>query len=288
MYNTRLTLKVLSVDWDYFVDTEMGPRVKYFPDGGSEDIPIDIQDFIWTMRYTQYKDELLSIKSDRSQLFLFNKILNNCLPIHLTGITDLLICDSHKNIYGFIISTIKNIETLIGESFNLNLEIINIDFHHDLYNIRDVDSNRISQVDCGNWVWQLFKYFLSDNGMVKYKWIRRETSDMREYDMACDRFKDNSCIDISNDIGITDDVLNFNPDIVFICRSMEWSPPHLDRSFIRQTKRLCYQDKFWNTMVEQDIFKNRWRSISRELNNNDDIKKLELFTKTHKHIISIG
>ena len=43
MYNTRLTLKVLSVDWDYFVNAEMDQRVKYFPDGGSEDIPIDIE-----------------------------------------------------------------------------------------------------------------------------------------------------------------------------------------------------------------------------------------------------
>jgi hypothetical protein len=284
MYNTRLTLKVLSVDWDYFVNAEMDPRVKYFPDGGSEDIPTDIQDFIWTMRYTQYKDELLSIKSDRSQLFLFNKILNNSSPAHLNDISNLLICDSHKNIYDFIISTTRNIEIMMGAGFDFNLEIINIDFHHDLYNIKDIDGNRISQINCGNWVWQLFKYFLSDSSIIKYKWIRRKTSDMKEYNIACDYFKDNSCIDISDDVGITDDVLNFNPDIIFICRSREWSPPHLDKSFIRQTKRLCDQNKFWNTMIEKDIFEDRWRSISRELNYNNDIKQFELLMKTYnKH-----
>ena len=37
--NRRVLMKILSIDWDYFIEATAEQRCTLFPDGGSENIP---------------------------------------------------------------------------------------------------------------------------------------------------------------------------------------------------------------------------------------------------------
>ena len=39
-------MRILSIDFDYFVDTDMDTRLMYFPDG-NDSLPAKLNEFIW-------------------------------------------------------------------------------------------------------------------------------------------------------------------------------------------------------------------------------------------------
>ena len=95
------------------------------------------------------------------------------------------------------------------------LEIVNVDFHADYYN----DNVKMETQACGNWC-----YFIKQEiPNTKITWIAQEN-----YEELYEE-KDYSGIDkITTDLSI---LKQHNYDAVFLCRSDNWLPLHLDKHF---------------------------------------------------------
>lgn len=196
--------RVISIDWDYLIGASAEERCRLFPDGGNECIPSMLQDIIWIGRYAE--QELQDIKVDTQALEVIKSFLKkSCSNLNLC-----IVYDSHKYLFDEVVNNILP---------NQPLELINIDFHHDCYTYTDYEIN------CGNWANHLFKdtSFRSSCKEDKYYWVGRADSDPIDTPMS------NVHMLSASDLLTLE---NFDCDLLFICRSSMWSPPHLDEDFI--------------------------------------------------------
>jgi len=111
--------------------------------------------------------------------------------------------DNHKSI--------RKITDIIP--WNFNLKIVNIDFHHDYYHYYSGGDT----YNCGNWLRRL----IEERPDAKVKWIRRKDSQIYSLE---GEFPFEHTTDLKS-------IFKENFDYVFICRSPEWSPPHLSKKF---------------------------------------------------------
>ena len=210
--------RILSIDWDYFINATHQQRYMLFPDGGNENLNKELQNFVWGIRYQDSK-ELESIGILKNEYNDIHNILNRFSePPHYT--TDkhkkeMLVTVSHKWAFNFIKERTKRHE---------EFEVYNIDFHHDMYSVG-------GEVDCGNWV----NHLLKQRPRMKYFWIKREDSD------DTDR-RYNSCS--------FESLKELDFDYVFLCRSDCWSPPHLDMYF---ETLYAFVMRNMSVMVDKDI-----------------------------------
>lgn len=202
--------RVLSIDWDYFINATAKQRSYLFPDGCNESISYKLQDFIWNTHYSSsLKNELRSISILKDDYELIHYIIQKFVNRH--SHTDpnnlytklMSVAISHKWIYDFVMQRIDKDE---------EFEVYNIDFHHDMYCYK----TNGEEVNCGNWV----NCLLEKRPNMKYYWVKREDSDSRviggEVDCKTKPIEELKDLDF---------------DYVFICRSDCWSPPHLDNYF---------------------------------------------------------
>ena len=192
-------LRVLSIDFDYFqnVDAE---TVMYYPDG--HDLPSSLSATIWAHHYANEQEEkrirTVSINEER-----INE-LKDVLSYNAEDDKPVMIAQSHVMIHDFIMEHYKK------EKCNA-VEIVNIDMHHDMFNDNE-------KLDCGNWISHVVK------AIPKYQltWIANPISKevyglgknfnhLLQTDFECIKNKDF--------------------DIIFLCRSDIWTPPHLDNDF---------------------------------------------------------
>lgn len=181
-------MKILSIDFDYFIDANLRTRNDKFPDG--EDC-IDEKTLkkLWDYFYGEYPE----IK-EIGVIPEYN-ILLEYLREHKD--TERVFYDSHKEI-----------ERLF-DKLDTNSSITNVDFHSDNY------ISGGEKVDCANWV-RIVKERYPD---LHIEWIKREDSETENllgvfpYEMT-DMFE-----------------LDENYDIIFLCFSPEWTPPHLRNLF---------------------------------------------------------
>lgn len=216
--------RVLSIDWDYLVNATMEERIMMFPDGGSEKFPDNLSQIIWTGRYAE-NPKLLDIGVDFEAL----DIIKDFISTHCHDIP-VIVKDSHGAIWDSI--------TKYG-STDTFIEVINIDFHHDAY------VNDMSYVDCGNWVNCLFENRpraprnkrnkdshnrnprALKNKDSHYYWIARKDSDDR-VPMEVQQLN----YIVKKDLNFLKTLDDFECDLLFICRSGFWSPPHMDNEFM--------------------------------------------------------
>lgn len=224
-------LKVLSIDWDYFIDASMEQRCTLFPDGGNENIPYYIRNFLWV---THFNQELIDIG-------IKNEEFNIIKGVIASDFNKIMITDSHKHIYDFIE------ENFIEDK----LEVTNIDFHHDLYGINDMKRN---EVDCGNWMSKLF-----ENYDCEYNWISQKDSDKELHSNIYEIKQLNF-----------ENLLSMDFDLLFICKSSIWSPPHLDKYFNEAFMPLLAQsdiEVIYETSVFDDRFNDEFKKMVDEHNN---------------------
>lgn len=210
------TFNILSIDWDYFIDASLNQRNLMFPDCSNETRPQFLKDTIWMTVYNN--DDLKNIKIDIPAVKMVKEILETS-NAELYQITN-----SHGYAYPFIKAMVEN-ET---ESTRFNL--INVDFHHDLYKTNESDSTKSynkmcftdENVNCGNWLHYIIERY-KERGT--YTWIKREDSDIEDIEKYP--------LNITTDLSIIKDV---KWDAIFICKSDMWSPPHLDKKFNVLTK----------------------------------------------------
>ncbi|NLK29145.1 MAG: hypothetical protein GX306_12530 [Clostridiales bacterium] len=187
---------ILSIDFDYFIDASSAERDLYFP-VGSDEIPKDRLKSMWKERYLKYP-KLKEVGVIDEYYFLKNFL--HLLNIHKKHFYK---ADTHKYIKKLIdIIPWKN-----------QLRIVNIDFHHDYYHYYTGGDN----YNCGNWLRRL----IEERPNTKVRWIRRKDSQINSLE---GEFPFEHTTDIKS-------IANETFDYVFICRSPEWSPPHLRDKF---------------------------------------------------------
>ena len=198
--------RFLSVDWDFFIDATSDQRILMFPDGGNENLPTSIRDYIWDTHYRHPELQDMEVTSDYKHL----------LHICKTFRGEACVADSHRWAFNFIMDNTESDE---------EFEVYNIDFHHDLYNF----TTRDGEVNCGNWATMLQKY----RPNMKYKWVKCDTSDVMSGEEKVHVEMMTMTIfrmlfrDVSEEF-----------QYLFMCRSAVWSPPHLDKKFVRAVKAI--------------------------------------------------
>lgn len=140
-------MRILSIDFDYFVDADMQTRTQCFPDGNDSKFTTDDWKYFYNT-YPHLKD-IGIIKNDYDYMC---ELLRG-----LKGVP-CLVSDTHKDM--------EKLFRYVSEEEDL--ELINVDFHHDMF----VTGG--NSLDCGNWL--RFLVDLKPNANIT--WVRREDSDV--------------------------------------------------------------------------------------------------------------
>lgn len=185
--------RILSIDFDYFIDTDLATRNDKFPDG------VDVKpkpqlDAEWQLFYDQYPEiKEIGVIDD------FDLMKNNLSSLRFG---EVVVADSHRDI-GKLFPLIKD-----GD----DLEVIHIDFHHDNY------LGMSHEIDCSNWLRVLMDK--RDLSKTRIEWIKRSDS---ETSSIAGEFPYCSTEDF---------VIDGEFDYIFLCFSPEWTPPHLYKKFV--------------------------------------------------------
>lgn len=134
-------MKILSIDWDYFMDVDSNFKQLYFPDCHTEEV-MAYAPQIWQSRYLQHGKTLLEVGTKNLQ------VIKDYIAKHKFKQAYYNI--SHKDLYSL----------LDDDSF-----IVNVDDHSDYFDFN-------GEVHCGNWL-----RAANENGLVeKAIWVKNETS----------------------------------------------------------------------------------------------------------------
>jgi hypothetical protein len=201
---------VVSVDYDFFV------RENPLWDWGHSEVNPIFASVAWIARYSGldlYKETDIKKYADFQPENLAISLIDKGFSFQKHP--KLVIADSHKELYRYL--------KRLGKS-----RVYNFDAHHDLW--RD---NK--EVDCGNWLFRA-----TEDGYVKgIYWIAPSWSE--EFNNG-DEYWFNGNKGYSQ--YINGHYYNKMPiykediDLLFICRSSAWVPPHLDKSFIKMIKQV--------------------------------------------------
>jgi len=225
--------QVLSIDWDYFINATTNERAWLFPDGGNENLTPYVENIIWASRYCQTVTKKFKYKSieeigiKEHEVEILKEILKQ------NSEANSLACLSHKHIYAYL-----NAYKMKYDAFN----IINIDYHHDMYHIGE-------DVNCGNWVNKLH----ADGLIEDFTWINQKDS--------CGikkPFRLKTTFDIKK-------ACNKEYDLIFICRSDMWSPPHLDVEFHKVLKHMNAIVLSEVNNESRSIYDNRFELIKKHI-----------------------
>lgn len=224
-------MRILSIDWDYFMDCSENDRLEMFPDGGNENVGLMMSTMIWGMRYgdTKYKKDCGITNKELSDIGIKENDLERVLDFILNNVnwdTKVIFADSHRDIYEFVKENCDNDESL---------EVINIDHHSDCYNLGE-------EVNCGNWA----NHLAREGYLDKFVWIHGNGEETLKDDVL------GNVVDVSmSTLDYLDELDSEGLDLIFICRSSIWSPPHLDvrfnefHSFFKDEIGMLFNEKFF-------------------------------------------
>lgn len=220
--NTQ-TLKVLSIDFDYFQHTNKDTVQTCYPDG--IDLNTELSSLVWSGYYANPKteDQLKNVALLTDEFALLQQILSSDTNIKMTA--PVLITNSHVHIYDFIHRCARQFH---ADKINL----VNIDMHHDILNNND-------ELDCGNWISFIAKDF---KDKCDISWICNPTS------LECYGLKEEGILPVDTTLKAIQDC---KFDIVFLCRSDNWLPPHLDAYFHQIVMLL--QKRFRFVSISDDV-----------------------------------
>lgn len=222
------TGNILSIDFDFFQKVNEETIQSCYPDG--IDLPMDITKLIWIAHYgnPRSRKKLIQVIPDKDNINMLRDIIRNNKPY------DSMIRNSHVHCYDFILDYLSEHPEIT------HLHLYNIDMHHDLHNYNP-------ELDCGNWIGMLKEQIQSDNKKFRLTWIANKTS-KTAYGLS-DEF--------DNFIKETLDCLTGKQfDLVFLCRSDPWTPPHLDNTFIQLANYICKHAVSCD--IEDDVMESRY------------------------------
>ena len=199
-------------------------------------MPTNLSEIVWGSKYAMYARELAKVillyHEYDSLLELLSKQNRNC-PV--------MIANSHSHIYGFIQSYLRG-----------TAQITNIDMHHDIINDN-------AELDCGNWISKLIKdKVIAKSSPKEYnsiRWIANPIS-LDTYGLSedLDPQMQKTLANLCQCKSIAD-IIDEKFDIIYLARSDNWSPPHLDTYFCDLVKKI--KERFFDIVVERGIDKPR-------------------------------
>jgi hypothetical protein len=213
--NGEALMRVLSIDWDYFVEED--PML----DWGHREDGIFL-DMMWKIRRIDGKDmrKLAPFRGNEVELAA------SFFRMMLKGY-DLSVAESHLAILD-----------VIGDE--RDLEIINIDAHHDIFYRQpccDLDVNsedNIKRIDCGCWAGHLIHQGRVTSYTQVYPEWRRKLPE--NYNGKAKWIDSHGC---KSKFVFGPPPLKWKQvDKIFVCRSGCWSPPEYDARFTRFVKLL--------------------------------------------------
>ncbi len=192
------TLKVLSIDFDYFQNVSEDVMQSYYPDG--HDHNTFISSIVWQpiYFYEESNKPIMEVTLNKTEYDLACALLSKQSPMAYV-----MVRNSHVHIYDVIKEHFKK-----GKYDNV--KITHIDMHHDMF-------NNNSEVDCGNWL-----SHVASEIPTEVTWVANPVS-RSAFGLGGSKFDM-----IKSSI---DEVPFMQYDIIYICRSDCWLPPHLDRYF---------------------------------------------------------
>lgn len=225
MESNHHTLHVLSIDFDLFQNVELDTTRTAYPDG--VDLPTQLSSLVWQSHYANPEsyDKLRNVTANTDMIDELKTLIEASVKKHFP---DTMICNSHKYIYDFIHETFDNADYT-------KISIDHLDMHHDLF-------NNNPEVDCGNWLSHIKKEIKTNINWIANP-ISKDAYGLN--DAVFDRVK----TDFSG--------LKYHTwDIIFLCRSDNWLPPHLDDTFTEFALFLI--DHSMSCKYESDILTSRW------------------------------
>lgn len=216
-------LRVLSIDFDYFQTVDEDTLFSCYPDG--IDLSTHLSTIVWASHYanptTEKKLEAVSVNED--ELYAMENVLreqNTSIPV--------MIAQSHRRIYEFVINCMEH----SGRTNEDGLCVSNVDMHHDFRNGNE-------ELDCGNWISHLNEKYPS----MGIEWIANPVSKTM---YRLDRWDDKDLIKYR-----VEDMRETEFDAIFLCRSDNWLPPHLDIYFSEFCETIV--NHFSNVQYENGI-----------------------------------
>ena len=220
-------LNILSIDWDYFINADSNERVMKFPDIPNENYPLFLQNTIWVSRYSN-NPNILDIS--------YNPVIWDIVQ-SFKSLPFVVICDSHKWIYSYI----NQLQMKQHKKDKINL--LNIDFHSD-YRLPK------TELDCGNWL-----NYVMDKYKGQYRWLGWNDSFLQKLPKQLQFITDIN--------SVLSDIKSTKWDLVFVCRSSMWSPPHLDSVFTDifypltlSSKKVVAEDAIWQSRYSTEMKEN--------------------------------
>ena len=224
-------LNILSIDFDFFQIIDTATIFECYPDG--LDLPTKLTELTWAGHYqSTYRNDrerLLNVKVNEKLLedvkdLAINNAKNSNIP--------LLVANSHKHIYKFI-------EDEMHTGKYSGISIYNLDMHPDY-------KNKNAEIDCGNWLGMAVKNFPN----CKATWVINPISLDLAYE---DNYKG------LHRVKTLKSLKDKTFDMVYLCRSDNWTPPHLDNHFNELFYEISYN--LTNVRAENSIMQPR-NSIS--------------------------
>jgi len=195
-------IRVLSIDWDVFHDT-----TNFMPNALMCELD-------WTLEYLYYSD-----KFNTHYKFAF-KEFNSLKDFLAKQRQSIYFAEKHSEIY-----------KLIPKYSDIHLT--NLDFHSDLLSINIHEGFRLH---CGNWVSALHK---EKRCSIEYLWVQLHIGDNPHLQKLLKH--NDKCIRYSHQRGF-ENIFDKNYDLIFICQSVSYSPPHMNHRF-REMIDCCYDAK---------------------------------------------
>lgn len=202
------TFHILSIDFDFFQNVTP-ETLEHYPDG--VDVSTEMSTLIWSLRYANPKktNPLKKVTCNSKELNLLHQYLNK----QVQPDAPIYIANSHVHIYDCI-------HHHVHPTAYENIWLSHIDMHHDCF-------NNNPELDCGNWI----SYVKQDYPKIHIQWIANPVS-RQVYNITETEF---DFIQTS-----LNTLQEQPPNLIYLCRSDNWLPPHLD-DYFEQTKRLLTQ-----------------------------------------------
>lgn len=249
--------KVLSIDFDYFVDAFQSEKWE-FPDP-NENLSIELNSSLWVTHYAQQQFNIKRFGKENDRLLesipvnkdAFAQVMKYLKTFKKNkAVTQVVVTNSHAAIFPYLKQKVSK---------GIPVKICNLDDHSDFYGIG-------SDLNCGNWGNLLYNN-VEERGLLnesELSWVCQDDSiSHSEENLLYEGYSEFlSVCHVSPDKLIEHLNLFFEkeaPDMIFLCRSSCWVPPHLDFKFLEMTEVLRQYDS-QNIVMDRKVMVPRYTS----------------------------
>ena len=205
------TIRVLSLDWDWFFSYgEDGTLERLLPDPLYEECSREIITEIWASRYLWQTEgkTAFDLAVSQEKLRRIHSLLES-LPHGMEA----AVAESHLSLYPFLKSIYPDAD----------FDIIQYDHHHDLCPVRN------GTPDSGSWAAAL----MAEGRLHSFLWVGNPSS-VTDCGGTPVLARYPSKVRFTTDPKAIDGAF----DVLFLCRSLIWAPPHADREFRRLLRKI--------------------------------------------------